>query len=121
MVSGIPEEELSFIAQLLPIERGILETVYFRAPRIESAEDLLGVYTTRYRGEAFIRLYQCGTLPDLRGVQHTNFCDIGVRFHPPSGRAVVVCAIDNLGKGAAGHALQNMNLALGLAETEGLL
>ena len=60
-------------------------------------------------------------MPDLHAVARTNFCDIGVVFDPPSGRAVVVSAIDNLVKGAAGQAIQNMNLLLGYPETEGLL
>jgi N-acetyl-gamma-glutamyl-phosphate reductase len=60
-------------------------------------------------------------MPDLHAVARTNFCDIGVAFDPRSGRAVVVAAIDNLVKGAAGQAIQNMNLLLGYPETEGLL
>jgi N-acetyl-gamma-glutamyl-phosphate reductase len=121
MVSGIEEAELSFTAQLLPIHRGILETIYFRARGVSSAEELLNIYSRRYEKEPFVRLYQSGTMPDIRGVERTNFCDIGVRLDPPTGRAVVVSAIDNLVKGAAGQALQNMNLALGYEETEGLL
>lgn len=121
MVSGIEEAELSFTAQLLPIHRGILETIYFRARGVSSAEELLKIYRRRYEKEPFVRLYQPGTLPDIRGVERTNFCDIGVRLDAPTGRTVVVSAIDNLVKGAAGQALQNMNLALGFEETEGLL
>ena len=121
MVAGLAEPELSFTAQLLPIDRGILETIYFRAPRVGSAEELLDIYTRRYKNEPFVRLYQAGTLPDIRGVDRTNFCDIGLRFDAATGRGVVVSAIDNLVKGAAGQAVQNMNLALGFAETEGLL
>jgi N-acetyl-gamma-glutamyl-phosphate reductase len=121
MVSGIEEAELSFTAQLLPIHRGILETIYFRARGVSSAEELLNIYSRRYEKEPFVRLYQPGTLPDIRGVERTNFCDIGVRLDAPTGRAVVVSAIDNLVKGAAGQAVQNMNLALGFEETDGLL
>jgi N-acetyl-gamma-glutamyl-phosphate reductase len=121
MVSGIEEAELSFTAQLLPIHRGILETIYFRARGVSSAEELLNIYRRRYEKEPFVRLYQPGTLPDVRGVERTNFCDIGVRLDAPTSRAVVVSAIDNLVKGAAGQALQNMNLTLGFEETEGLL
>jgi len=119
--SGLEEPRFSFVAHLLPMERGILETIHFRASGIQSAEDLLEVYERRYAGEPFVRLYNPGKMPDLRAVQRTNFCDIGVRFDPPTGRAVVVSAIDNLVKGAAGQAVQNMNLALGLPETEALL
>jgi len=121
MTSQLEEAELSFTAHLIPIDRGILETIYFRARNISSAADLLEIYSQRYRSESFIRLYQPGVLPDIRGVDRTNFCDLGVRFDPSSGRAVVISAIDNLVKGAAGQAIQNMNLMLGLEETEGLL
>ena len=62
-----------------------------------------------------------GSLPELQHVTHTNFCDIGVYYDAPSGRAVIISAIDNLGKGAAGQAVQNMNLVLGYPETAGLL
>src|ERR1022692_4098440 len=105
MVSGIEEAELSFTAQLLPIHRGILETIYFRARGITSAQELLNIYTRRYEKEPFVRLYQPGTMPDIRGVERTNFCDIGVRLDAASGRAVVVSVIDNLVKGAAGQAV----------------
>jgi len=121
MNSHLEEQELSFTAQLLPIERGILETIYFRAKGLASAEELLAVYRRAYADEPFVRLYPVGVLPDLNGVARTNFCDIGVRLDARTGRAVVVSAIDNLGKGAAGQAVQNMNLMFGYAETEGLL
>jgi len=120
LTSNLEEGELSFTAHLLPIDRGILETIYFRARNIRSADDLLAVYEKRYQGEPFIRLYQPGHAPDLRAVARTNFCDIGVTLDAKTGRGVVVSAIDNLVKGAAGQAIQNMNLMLGFAETEGL-
>ena len=78
-------------------------------------------YEEFYRGEPFVRLYDPGVVPDLRAVQHTNFCDIGVKYDPATRRGVVVSVIDNLGKGAAGQAVQNMNLVLGYPEQEGLL
>lgn len=120
-VSGIEEGELSFTAQLLPLDRGILETIYFRATNLATADDLLAVYQKAYAKETFVRLYSPKQVPDLHAVTHTNFCDIGVHYDPKSGRAVVVSAIDNLVKGAAGQAIQNMNLALGFEETAGLL
>ena len=120
-VSGLEEREFSFTAQLLPLERGILETIYFRASGLASAVELADLYSHRYSGEPFIRIYDPGSLPDLRAVARTNFCDIGVTLDARTGRAVVVSAIDNLVKGAAGQAIQNMNLVLGFPETEGLL
>lgn len=119
--SGLGEREFTFTAHLLPIERGILETIYVRTVRIEKAVDLLAIYEEAYGDEPFVRLYAPGKVPDIRAVQHTNFCDIGFVFDAESQRAVVVSVIDNLVKGAAGQAVQNMNLALGLPETEGLL
>jgi N-acetyl-gamma-glutamyl-phosphate reductase len=121
LTSGLEEREISFTAQLLPVERGILETIYFRAPELKDAEQLIAIYQKRYGDEAFIRLYRAGHMPDLRSVARTNFCDIGVVFDGTTGRGVVVSAIDNLVKGAAGQAVQNMNLMLGYPETEGLL
>jgi N-acetyl-gamma-glutamyl-phosphate reductase len=121
LTSGLEESEFSFTAQLIPIDRGILETIYFRATGVSSVEDLLAVYDRRYAAEPFVRLYNPGHFPDLHGVAHTNFCDIGVAFDSKTGRTVVVAAIDNLVKGAAGQAVQNMNLMLGYSEVEGLL
>jgi N-acetyl-gamma-glutamyl-phosphate reductase len=121
MVSGLDEPELTFTAHLLPIDRGILETIYVRTRNIKSAEDFLDIYLRHYQAEKFVRLYQPGSWPDLAAVNRTNFCDIGFKFDPATGRAVIVSAIDNLVKGAAGQAIQNMNLMLGCDETAGLL
>lgn len=121
MTSGLEESEFSFTAQLLPLDRGILETIYFRAANGLTADRILDIYQHRYHSEPFVRVYRPGEMPDLRAVQRTNFCDIGFKFDAASGRAVVVSAIDNLVKGAAGQAIQNMNLALGFNETEALL
>ncbi|MBI3472216.1 MAG: N-acetyl-gamma-glutamyl-phosphate reductase [Candidatus Solibacter usitatus] len=118
LTCGLEESEFSFTAQLLPLDRGILETIYFRT-EARSAGELLGIYEKRYAGEPFLRLYEAGQVPDLHSVRHTNYCDIGVTL--ADGRAVVVAAEDNLVKGAAGQAIQNMNLMLGFPETEGLL
>lgn len=119
--SNIGEREFTFTAHLLPVERGILETIYLRTNRVTQAVDLLAIYEDFYAGEPFVRLYAPGKVPDLHAVQHTNFCDIGFVFEPESQRAVIVSAEDNLVKGAAGQAIQNMNLLLGFPETEALL
>jgi N-acetyl-gamma-glutamyl-phosphate reductase len=124
--SGLDEAEFSFTAQLIPIHRGILETIYFRASgKIVSADDLLAIYSARYASEPapepFVRLYAAGQVPDLHSVAHTNFCDIGFKYDQNTRRVVVISVIDNLVKGAAGQAIQNMNLALGYPETAGLL
>ena len=106
---------------LIPIDRGILETIYFRAMEGTTAARILETYQSRYSREPFVRLYKPGQVPDLKPVLRTNFCDIGFRFDAATGRAVVVSVIDNVVKGAAGQAIQNMNLVLGYSEAEGLL
>jgi len=121
MHSGLDEADFSFTAHLLPLDRGILETIYFRAKGIAAVEELASIYHKAYAHEPFVRLYVPGVMPDLLRVNRTNYCDIGISFDEKTGRAVVVSAIDNLGKGAAGQAVQNMNLMLGFPETEGLL
>ena len=121
MNTGLEVGQFSFTAQLIPIHRGILETIYFRAPKLGSAAELIEIYSTYYGNEPFVRLYQPPAVPDIAGIAHTNFCDIGVVFDASTKRGVVVTAEDNLVKGAAGQAVQNMNLMLGFAETEGLL
>jgi N-acetyl-gamma-glutamyl-phosphate reductase len=119
--SGLNESEFSFTAHLIPIDRGILETVYFRAARDTSADEIVSTYEHFYSGKPFVRIYDPGVIPDLRRVQRTNFCDLGVKYDSETGRGVVVSAIDNLGKGAAGQAIQNMNLVFGYPEQEALL
>jgi N-acetyl-gamma-glutamyl-phosphate reductase len=121
MNSGLEESEFSFTAHLLPVRRGILETIYFRAAKSVTASDVVAAYEKAYAGEPFVRIYDAGKMPDLHAVAHTNFCDIGVKLDAASGRGVVVSVIDNLVKGAAGQAVQNMNLIMGFAETDGLL
>jgi N-acetyl-gamma-glutamyl-phosphate reductase len=121
LTSGLEEREFSFTAQLLPIDRGILEAIYFRLAQPLSGAEIIAIYEKQYGNEPFIRLYEAGQVPDIRTVARTNFCDIGVVSDPSSGRCVVISAIDNLVKGAAGQAIQNLNLVLGFDETAGLL
>jgi N-acetyl-gamma-glutamyl-phosphate reductase len=121
MNSGLEERDFSFVAQLIPIDRGILETIHFRGVDGLTGESIVNAYEEFYRNEAFVRFYDPGVMPDLHAIQHTNFCDIGVKYDPATRRGVVVSVIDNLVKGAAGQAVQNMNLVLGYPETEALL
>jgi len=110
---------VTFTPHLVPLDRGILATIYVRvAPG--TTEDALGAALERaYAGATFVRLVG-SSLPEIKHVAHTNFCDIGWRVDP-SGRAILVSVIDNLLKGASGQAVQNMNVMLGLDETTGLL
>ncbi len=109
-----------FVPHLLPINRGILSTIYVKLKKAANTETLLECYRARYAGEPFVKIYAGGALPELKHVIHTNFCDIGLRVHEEKKLAVIVTAIDNLDKGAASQAVQNMNLMYGFSETEGL-
>jgi N-acetyl-gamma-glutamyl-phosphate reductase len=121
LTSGIEEHEFSFTAQLIPVHRGILETIYVRTARAVSRKQLEDLYRKIYGKEPFVRIYSDGKLPSLRSVAYTNFCDLGIHADPKTKRVVIVAAIDNLVKGAAGQAIQNMNLMLKFPETMALL
>ena len=110
---------LTFVPHLVPLQRGIVETIYARAARLPAAADLRAFYRDVYAGERFVHIVD--EPPQLKDVTHTNDCRIFVTVDELSGRIVIVSAIDNLMKGAAGQALQNMNVMLGLPEHEGLL
>ena len=118
---GLQEDEFNFTAHLLPIQRGILATHYLRLRRAAALEEVFELYRAAYRDAPFIRLYPAGSSPQVSAVQRTNFCDIHCTLGGDGRRLVVVSCIDNLGKGAAGQAIQNMNLLFGLDETAGLI
>ena len=115
------ELQVTFVPHLLPINRGILSTVYVRLKKKTNTAELAGVYKKFYTEYPFVKVYDHGKHPELKHVAHTNFCDIGIRVNEEKAMAVIVSVIDNLGKGAAGQAVQNMNLMAGFSETEGLL
>jgi len=118
------EQELgrpvTFVPHLVPLDRGILETIYTRVPGGTTEAQVAKTYADAYGSYPFIRL-RGGDLPVIKHVAHTNFCDIGWRLDEATGRLVVVSVIDNLLKGAAGQAIQNFNVALGFDERLGLL
>jgi N-acetyl-gamma-glutamyl-phosphate reductase len=105
-----------FVPHLLPIRRGLLATCYVKPVSV----DLRDLLDEAYADSAVVRVLPEGVNPELARVQHTDAAEIALYEDPSTGRAVVVCALDNLGKGAAGQALQNANIALGLDETLGL-
>jgi N-acetyl-gamma-glutamyl-phosphate reductase len=111
---------LSFTPHLIPLNRGILTTIYATLNSGTDTGRLSALYREFYENEPFIRVLDAGQFPNVRNVRGSNFCDIGVYVDPRTGRAVVVTAIDNLVKGAAGQAIQNMNLMAGFDETDGL-
>ncbi len=106
---------VAFVPHLLPVRRGLLATCYLTTDA--DARELL---VDAYAGSAVVRVLPEGVVPEIARVQQTDSAEIGVFADRATGRTVVVCALDNLGKGAAGQALQNANLALGLDETAGL-
>ncbi len=113
------DPSLLFQPHVVPLQRGILETIYVRLAETPSSGELRGIYRRVYAEEPFVEI--CDGPPRLRDVTHTNRCRIFATVDERSGVVLLVVAIDNLLKGAAGQALQNMNLMLGLPEQEGLL
>jgi len=107
---------VSFTPHLLPITRGILSTVYADLALPLQQEELQEIFLDYYREEYFIRVRPKGMLPQIKWVAGTNHCDLGITVDPRTGRVVVISAIDNLVKGAAGQAVQNMNILCGLPE-----
>jgi len=112
--------KVSFTPHLLPVNRGILSTIYADLKQDFSTHDLLEFYRVFYRGEPFVRILKEGDMPNVANVRGSNYCDIGLVSDERTGRVVVVSVIDNLCKGAAGQAVQNMNLMNGLRESQGL-
>ena len=111
---------VSFTPHLVPMNRGELETIYVRLAAGRTAEDLRACLIECFSGEPFIRVLPEGVAPATRDVRGSNLCDLNVFADHVPGQAIVISAIDNLVKGSAGQAVQNMNLMLGLAETTGL-
>ncbi|NLJ30331.1 MAG: N-acetyl-gamma-glutamyl-phosphate reductase [Clostridiales bacterium] len=111
---------LTFVPHLLPVNRGILATCYARLKPGVTQEQLNEAYREQYKDEYFIRLLPQGREADIKNVRCSNFCDISLHADPRTNTFVAVSAIDNMVKGAAGQAIQNMNLAFGLEETAGL-
>jgi N-acetyl-gamma-glutamyl-phosphate reductase len=117
---GLAEEELTFTAHLLPIPRGILSTIYVSLAQTMTAAEVERCYRSFYQGRPWVRVFAPPRLPEIQYSLHSNFCDIGFCLADDGRRLVIVSCIDNLLKGAAGQAVQNMNLMYGWGETEGL-
>lgn len=115
---------VSFTPHLLPVNRGILSTVYAslnsRQSAVDSQDALNAIYNEFYKDERFVRVYQKGAFPNINNVRGSNFCDLGVKLDSRTGMVVIVSAIDNIVKGASGQAVQNMNLMYGFSEDAGL-
>ena len=111
---------ITFTPHLVPMDRGILSTVYAMPKKGVTAAQLQSIYEEHYDGEAFVRVLPHGSLPSTGFVRGSNFCDIGLNVDKRTGRIIIVSALDNLVKGASGQAVQNMNIVCDFPETMGL-
>lgn len=115
------DTRITFVSHLLPVNRGILATCYARLKPGVTKAQIDEAYKNFYQNETFVRLLPEGKSPMIRSVRYTNFCDVATVADERTGTLIALSAIDNMVKGAAGQAVQNMNIALGLTETDGLL
>jgi N-acetyl-gamma-glutamyl-phosphate reductase len=111
---------VTFVPHLIPITRGINTSVYARLKRATTQEEIAAIYQKYYSKAPFVRV-DGAAIPEIKNVNYTNFCDIGFRIDESNKTIVLISVIDNLVKGAAGQAMQNMNIMFGFNETEGLL
>lgn len=117
VLSGSPVV-LTFVPHRIPVNRGILTTIYSELREPMDLERLRKLYREYYEESSFIRVCNLGGYPSIKNVRFTNFCDIGIAFQDDV--CITVTALDNLGKGAAGQAIQNMNIMFGFPEEQGL-
>jgi N-acetyl-gamma-glutamyl-phosphate reductase len=117
---GILPEQLIFTPHLLPIPRGILSTIYIRLNSVMTAQAMEDCMKKFYADSPWVRIFPAGKLPQIQYSLHTNYCDVGFTLAPDGKRLVIVSCLDNLVKGAAGQAVQNMNCMFGWNEEEGL-
>jgi N-acetyl-gamma-glutamyl-phosphate reductase len=118
--TGLPESQVVFSTHLLPLARGILSTIYVTLSEPQTPEAVETLFRKTYAGRPMVRIWKAGSLPELQHVAHTNFCDIGFALDASERRLVIVSCLDNLGKGAAGQAVQNFNHLLEIEEQTGL-
>lgn len=116
---NLQDDELTFTPHLLPIPRGILSTIYVRLEQALTSAEIESIYLKSYAGRPWVRIFGA-KLPQIRYSLHTNYCDVGFNLSADGKRLVVVSCLDNLMKGAAGQAVQNMNVMFGFDEKDGL-
>jgi N-acetyl-gamma-glutamyl-phosphate reductase len=112
---------VNFTPHLVPLDRGILSTVYARLITKAGTEEMIEAYRETYAGEPFVRVLDDGSFPNVKHVRGTNFCEVGMRVNKRTSTLIIVSAIDNLVKGASGQAVQNMNIMMGFDETAALM
>lgn len=121
VAAGVPEMAINFIPHLAPMNRGINSTIVMDAMPGTTLEKIGEVYAQAYGSEQFVRILPPGRTSDTKYVFMTNTCEIGYNLDPHTNKVIVTSCIDNLTKGAAGQAVQCMNIRFGLDEAEGLL
>ena len=119
--AAIDLKDLIFITHLLPLERGILSTLSLWLAESRRGDEIEALFRKFYADRRMVRIWPAGKLPELQHVTHSNFCDLGFAVDESGQRLVVVSCLDNLGKGAAGQAVQNFNWMHGYAEAAGLI
>ena len=112
--------KVSFTPHLIPMDRGILSTIYVNLKKKLTTKKLISIYKEHYKNERFVRISDEGIYPSTKQVRGSNFCDIGIKVNNSGNTAVIVSVIDNLVKGASGQAIQNMNVMLGYEEATGI-
>lgn len=122
MLSELAGEKLTvtFVPHLLPVNRGIVSTIYADLAKEISAQEIHQIYQQMYGKKQFVRVLKLGDIPNLKNVRYSNYCDVGIFVDDRAKKLIVVSAIDNMVKGAAGQAIQNMNLKCGMDEDCGL-
>ena len=118
---GIGERDFIFTPHLLPVSRGILSTVYVRLKAQRTLGEVVAFFKRFYESSPLVRVYEGGALPEIQAVANTQYADLGFALDEETRRLIVVSALDNLGKGAAGQAVQNMNIMFGLPQELGLI
>lgn len=114
------EIKITFVPHLLPLNRGILSTIYAKLKDKNSLENIFNLYKEFYKDAKFVRVLNIGNIANLKNVKYSNYCDISIHIDERTNKLIIVSAIDNMVKGAAGQAIQNMNIAFGFEEDAGL-
>jgi N-acetyl-gamma-glutamyl-phosphate reductase len=112
---------VTFTPHIIPLERGMLSTIYASLVKKISSKDIQKMYKDFYKNEPFVRVLDEGRLPSIKNVAKTNYCEISLEVDERTGRLIIISAIDNLVKGDSGQAVQNMNIMFGLEETTSLI
>jgi len=118
---SLASRDFIFTPHLLPITRGILTTIYLHLSHLRNLNEVETLFKDFYAAAPMVRIYPAGMLPEIQGVANTQFADLGFVLDEANGRLILVSTLDNLGKGAAGQAVQNMNVMFGFPQETGLL